>query len=355
MRAFAFPFDTCWLIKSIRLSLFISFSWDWGLTSVTSRMAQAPREHQIRLDRTAFGFQDEDASAEANATWTVGCAVCVHLCLARGTKRRCLLHGGQETRELVEANRMQMLVVWEKGMWKEEERADEGMGGDNKLFANQATMRAIALLDWMQQARVFQPDYWSMWTHIFPAMGEETVMTKPMPLPRFFPFTVPSCSSSVSLSHPVLISVLFVLALCLALSFVLIVYNTRWHYFPLSKWKEKHLGDVQSRLAVKSFEHLPPFREILIENPGSGGTTGKLEMCELEMKTDVIWYAATCSFLKNCIWITCLNMKNNFWETMPHKMAWEATFCCDVPHKIWFLCIKCSSLVHMKGGIWKFG
>lgn len=51
-------------------------------------------------------------------------------------------HGG-----LAEANRMQMLVVWEKGMWTEEERADEGMGGDNKLFANQATMSAIALLD----------------------------------------------------------------------------------------------------------------------------------------------------------------------------------------------------------------
>lgn len=59
-------------------------------------------------------------------------------------------HGG-----LVGANRMQMLVVWEKkgGMWKEEEQADEGMeeeeeeGGDNKLFANQATMSAIALLE----------------------------------------------------------------------------------------------------------------------------------------------------------------------------------------------------------------
>lgn len=58
-----------------------------------------------------------------------------------------MLHGGQETRGLVEANRMQMLVVWEKGMWKEDEQADEGMGGDNKLFASQATMSAIALLE----------------------------------------------------------------------------------------------------------------------------------------------------------------------------------------------------------------
>ena len=55
-----------------------------------------------------------------------------HLCLARRIKKALLvslLHGGQETRGLVEANRMQMLVVWEKGMWREEEQADEGMGG----------------------------------------------------------------------------------------------------------------------------------------------------------------------------------------------------------------------------------
>lgn len=30
MHALVFPSDTCWLIESIRLSLFISFSWDWG-------------------------------------------------------------------------------------------------------------------------------------------------------------------------------------------------------------------------------------------------------------------------------------------------------------------------------------
>ncbi len=132
MRACVFPFDTCWLIEPIRLSLFISFSQDWGLTSVTSRTVQAPREHQIRLDRTAFDFQDQDASPDASTTWAVGCAVCVHLCLARRRKKALLvslLHGFQETRGLVEANRMQMLAVWEKGMWKEEEQADEGMGG----------------------------------------------------------------------------------------------------------------------------------------------------------------------------------------------------------------------------------
>lgn len=40
-----------------------------------------------------------------------------------------LLHGGQETRGLVEANRMQMLVVWEKGCGEKRSKADEGMGG----------------------------------------------------------------------------------------------------------------------------------------------------------------------------------------------------------------------------------
>lgn len=89
--------------------------------------------------------------------------------------------------------------------------------------------------------------------------------------------TVPSCFSSMSLSHPVLISVLFVLSVRLLLS--LSLYITQGDIiFPPSKWKEKHLGDVQSGLAVKSLEHLPLFRETLIETSGSGGTTNKLEM-----------------------------------------------------------------------------
>jgi len=70
-------------------------------------------------------------------------------------------------------------------MWKEEQQADEGMCVCvcvNKLFASQAASSAIAPLEWMQQARVFQPDYWSMWRRIFSAMGEETVMTEPKPL-----------------------------------------------------------------------------------------------------------------------------------------------------------------------------
>lgn len=94
----------------------------------------------------------------------------------------------------------------------------------------------------------------------------------------------------MSLSHPVLISVLFVLPLCLALSLFLshCILHKVTLFSLFSKWEEKHLGDTQSRLAVKSLEHLPPFREILIENPGSEGVTNKLEMYELGMNTNAI-------------------------------------------------------------------
>lgn len=161
MRANVFPSDTCWLIEPIRLSLFISFSWDWGLISVTSRMVQAPQEHNIQLDKTAFDFQDQDASPDTNTTWAVGHAVCFHLFLARKMKKALLvslLHGGQETRGLVEANRMQMLVVWEKGMWKEGEQADEGMGITSSLPTRQPW---VLLLSWSECNR---PGFFSLTT-----------------------------------------------------------------------------------------------------------------------------------------------------------------------------------------------
>lgn len=196
------------------------FPQDWwkgggGLTSVTSRTARAPpgkgTPASCWRDRIWF------SGIGMLSPWRkhhLGCwlrCLCFHLCLLQRRMKRlfCLLHGGQETRR----------ACWSKqnadacGVGKRDvdrrgaSRWRDG-GGDNKLFANQATMSAIALLDWMQQAWLFQPDYWSMWTHIFPAMGEEAVMTKPMPLPLLLSLTVPSCSSSTSLSHSVLISCL---------------------------------------------------------------------------------------------------------------------------------------------------
>lgn len=59
---------------------------------------------------------------DANTTWAAGCAACLHLCLCKKNKKGAACF-------LVEANRMQMLGVWEEGMWKEEAQADEGVGG----------------------------------------------------------------------------------------------------------------------------------------------------------------------------------------------------------------------------------
>lgn len=123
-------------------------------------------------------------------------------------------------------------------------------------------------------------------------------MTKPMPSPLFLRLILSLPASHLRLCL-ILSSflVLFVLSVRLFLS--LSLYITQGDViFPLSKRKEKHHGDVQPRLAVKSLEHLPPFREILIEKPGSRGTTNKLEMCKVEMNLGAIGYATTSSFLK---------------------------------------------------------
>lgn len=222
MHVCVFPFDTCWLIKSIRLSLLISFSQDWGLTSVTSRMAQALWEHPILLDRTACDFQHQDTSPDASATCAVGYAVCVHLCFAGRTKRRCLFpcymvarkHGG-----LFKQTECRCLWCGKKGMWKEQAQADEGMGGITSSLPTRQPW--VLLLCWIECNR---PKFFSLTTgacELTSSLPWERNLPLPMPLPLFFSFTVPSCSSSVSPSHPVLISVLPVLSLCLALSFFL--------------------------------------------------------------------------------------------------------------------------------------
>lgn len=77
-------------------------------------------------------------------------------------------------------------------------------------------------------------------------------------------------------------------------------------------------------LLSKAWNICHVFREVLIEIPGSGGATNKLEMCKLEMNTDAIWYATTSSFLKM---IVCLNVKEHFSSTQ------EATLCCDIPQQ----------------------
>ena len=303
MRACVFPFDTCWLIESIRLPLFISFFSSrlgccGGRGGTASLVLTGP--HLIFRDRDAF------ALTQTPPVLLAALSVFSPVSFAKKNEMLVLLvtWWPGNTEGLLKQTECRCLWCGKKGCGQKRSEQMKGWGGDNKLFANQATMSAIALLDWMQQAWLFQPDYWSMWTHIFPAMGEEAVMTKPMPLPLLLSLTVPSCSSSTSVSHPVLISCLicarylfffffvFFFPPLRSFSFGLIVYNTRWHYFhPLSEWNEKHLGDVQSRPAVKSFERSPPFRENPNWKPGAPEvTTNKLENAQArnEYRCDLI-------------------------------------------------------------------
>lgn len=101
----------------------------------------------------------------------------------------------------------------------------------------------VVLLCWIECNR---PRFFSLTTGACELTSslpwERNCHSKANALASFFPpFTVPFCSSSVSLSHPVLISVLFVLPPCLALSFSrsLIVCNTWLHYFPSFKMVRK--------------------------------------------------------------------------------------------------------------------
>lgn len=162
-----------------------------------------------------------------------------------------LLHGGHEYQSLLKQTegRCSWCGKSECGKGEEKKRQWKDVGvGDNKLFANQTTMSADARLEWMQQAQLFQPDCWSMWAHIFSAMGEETVTAKPMSLPFLFsPFTLPSCSSTVFISS---------FLSCLFLSSPHIAGNTWWHYLPcfvlLFYSERKALGwCVKERFAVK--------------------------------------------------------------------------------------------------------
>lgn len=163
----------------------------------------------------------------------------------KNKKRSCLFpcymvarkHGGS-----LKQTECRCLWCGKKGCGKKRSKQMKGWG-DNKLFASQATMSAIALLEWMQQARVFQPDYWSMWTHIFPAMGEETVMTKPMPLPLFscLLLSLPAPRLCLCLILSSFLSCLCLLPVCLFLSFSL--YITQGDIiFPLFKMERKASG-----------------------------------------------------------------------------------------------------------------
>lgn len=103
IRACVFPFDTCWLIESIRLSLFISFSWDRVLTSVTSRAVQARQERHNSAWQDCIWFSGSGCFAWRKhhlCCWL--CCLCSPVSCKKNKKRRCLFpcymvarkHGG---------------------------------------------------------------------------------------------------------------------------------------------------------------------------------------------------------------------------------------------------------------------
>lgn len=233
------------------------------------------QERRILLDRTALDFQDQGASPDASTTWAIGYAVCVCLSLARRTKRHCLFPCYMVARKPIgvggiEANKIQMLVVWKKGMWKEEEWTDEGMWRiTSSLPSRRPWMWLLCWSEW------YRPKFFSLTTEACeftssPTTGGELLWQS---------LTVPSCSSSASLSHPVLPFVLvcaFSPCGAFILSFLL-VYNTWWHYF---LHFQKHPGEVQSRLAVKKLGTHSDFQGNPNWKPsGSGDATNKQEMC----------------------------------------------------------------------------
>lgn len=226
-----FPFDTCWLIKSIRLSLsLISFPQDWGLTSVTSGMAQALRERPILLDRTAFDFQHRDASPDASAA-------CVLQEEQKGAACFLVTWWPGNT-GVIEASRMQMLVVWKKRMWKEQAQADEGMGGITSSLPTRQPW--VLLLCWIECNR---PKFFSLTTGACELTSslpwERNCHDKANAFASFFfffycPFLLLICVSVSSCPHFCLVCAFspfasFILSFSLCITHGDII-------FPLSKW-----------------------------------------------------------------------------------------------------------------------
>lgn len=108
--------------------------------------------------------------------------------------------------------------------------------------------------------------------------GKANALASPPPPPFYCPSLLLVCVSVSSCPHfcPVCASSVFG-------SFILSLPHCVQHMVTLfslfQKRYEKHLGDAQSRHAVKILEQFLPSREILIEN--SGGTTNKRRTCKL--------------------------------------------------------------------------
>lgn len=151
----------------------------------------------------------------------------------------------------------------------------------------------------MQQAYVFQPDYWSMWTPVssFPwernCQGPANAFASFLLPPFYCPFLFRRLCRCLILSS-------FVPIPCLALSFSpsrCVQHMVTLPLLPHSKRQGKHLGDVQSRLAVKN---LGADSTVLIENlEASGGTTSKQASKQTNKRGCVNWKMNRCNVICN--------------------------------------------------------
>lgn len=199
--------------------------------------------------------------------------LCVHLCVAWRKEKKtllvALLLGGQETRGLVEQTECRWLWCGKRGCGREERRADEGGGITSSLPTRQPW---VVLLGWSECNRLC---FFRLTTgaceHTSWAPWERRLSWQSQSLSPLFCLHCPFLLLVyVSVSFRLVCAFLFVTHTFL---FFLIVCNiTRGDiifcilFFSSAQQKAKHLGDMQSRLAVKSSEHLPPFTKILIES-----------------------------------------------------------------------------------------
>lgn len=228
MRVRVFPFDTCWLIESIRLSLFISFSPRLG-THFCHQQDGSGTAGRTRFGLTGLHliFRIRMLLRLTQTPPGLLAVLFVFTCALQESIKKgaaCFLvrWWPGNTGGLLEQTECRCLWCGKKkgGCGKKRSKQMKGWrrrrrgGITSSLPTRQPWVR---LLCWSECNR---PGFFSLTTgaceHTSSPPWERRLSWQSQCLCLFFfSFTVPSCSSSMSLSHPVLISVLFVLALCL--------------------------------------------------------------------------------------------------------------------------------------------
>lgn len=291
MRACVFPFDTCWLIESIRLPLFISF--------FSSRLVEGrgrthfchqqdgpgtPGEGDASLVLTGphLIFRDRDAFALTQTPPGLLAALSVFSPVSFAKKNETLVllvtRWPGNTEGLLKQTECRCLWCGKKGCGQKRSEQMKGWGGITSSLPTRQPW--VLLLCWIECNR---PGFFSLTTgaceHTSSPPWERRLswQSQCLCLCYFRLLSLPAPHLLLCLTRSSFL-VLFVLALCFffffpcSFSFGLIVYNTRWHYFPLfqngmkSIWMMCSQGLLSKALNIR---HLSG--KILIENQGSGG------------------------------------------------------------------------------------